>query len=497
LKNFWRGLSVAALTATLAGCAVGPDFRTPSPPEATRYTETPLPAETVGAPVTGGTPQRFVSGAKVADEWWTLYQSEPLNALIRAGIADSPTLSAAQATLVQVRETYAAREGALLYPGIDANASASRQKVAAATSSGAGGGGTIFNLYNASVSVGYMLDFFGRNRRELEGLAARVDYSGYQLDAAYLALTSNIVTTAVREASLRAQIAAVHDILANEERALQLTEKQRQLGGIGRLPVLTQGAQVAQTRALLPPLERELAQTRHLLAVLIGRFPSDAALPVIDLESLTLPVDLPVSLPSELVRQRPDIRAAEALMHQASALIGVATANLYPQITLSGSFGVGSTSFRDFLGGPSAWSIGAALLQPLFHGGQLQAERRAAIAAYDAAAAQYHETVLQAFQNVADALKALEDDARLLKAQADAERLARESLELTQRQYQIGAVSFLTLLVVQRQYNQARLALVQVQGNRYANVAALFQALGGGWWNRESGSGIAKTVSAQ
>ena len=496
MKNIWRGFTVAALTATLAGCAVGPDFRTPSPPETTRYTETPVPPETAGAAVTGGASQRFVAGAKVADDWWALYQSEPLNALIRTAIAESPTLASAQATLVQVRETYAAREGALLFPGVDATAGASRQKVAASTSTG-GVGGAIFNLYNASVSVGYMLDFFGRNRRELEGLASRVDYTGYQLDAAYLALTSNIVTTVVREASLRAQIAAVHDILVNEEKALNLIEKQRQLGGIGRLPVLAQGAQVAQTRALLPPLERELAQTRHLLAVLIGRFPSDAALPVIDLESLTLPVELPVSLPSELVRQRPDIRASEALLHQASAQIGVATANLYPQITLSGSFGVGSTSFRDFLGGPSAWSIGAALLQPLFHGGQLQAERRAAIAAYDAAAAQYHETVLLAFQNVADALKALEDDARLLKAQAEAERIARESLDLTQRQYQVGAVSFLTLLVVQRQYNQARLALVQVQGNRYADVAALFQALGGGWWNRESGSGIAKTVSAQ
>jgi len=496
LKTFWRGFSVAALTATLMGCAVGPDFRTPPPPEASRYTETPLPAETAGAPGTGGAPQRLVTGAKIADEWWALFQSEPLNALVRAAIADSPTLAAAQATLMQVRETYNAREGALLFPGVDANASATRQKVAAATSSGAAGG-TIFNLYSASVSVGYMLDFFGRNRRELEGLAARVDYNGYQLDAAYLTLTSNIVTTAVREASLRGQIAAVRDILANEQRALDLTEKQRQLGGIGRLPVLAQGAQVAQTRALLPPLERELAQTRHLLAVLVGRFPSEAGLSSFDLDSLTLPVELPVSLPSELARQRPDIRAAEALLHQASAQIGVATANLYPQITLSGSFGAASTSFRDFLGGPSAWSIGAALLQPLFHGGQLQAERRAAIAAYDAAAAQYHETVLLAFQNVADALKAIEDDARLLKAQAEAERLARESLDLTQRQYQVGAVSFLTLLVVQRQYNQARLALAQVQGNRYADVAALFQALGGGWWNRESGSGIAKTVSAK
>jgi NodT family efflux transporter outer membrane factor (OMF) lipoprotein len=388
----------------------------------------------------------------------------------------------------------AASTGALLYPGVDANVGATREKVGGFGVAPSGPTTGIFNLYNASVNVSYLLDAFGRNQRELEGLQAQVDFRGYQLDGAYLALTSNIVTTAVREASLRAQIAATQEIVAAEERQLELVSKQRELGAVGRLAVLAQSTQLAQVRATLPPLERNLAQTRHLLAVLAGRLPSEAMLPTFELGALTLPQTLPVSLPSELVRQRPDIRAAEAQLHQASAAIGVATANLYPQITLTGAFGTNTTQFRDVLGGPSVWSIGAALLQPLFHGGQLQAEKRAAIAAYDSAAAQYRETILVAFQNVADALRALDDDARLLKAQAEAEALSQATLDLTRRQYQLGAVSYLALLVAQRQYQGARLALVSAQATRYADVAALFQALGGGWWNRESG-GSAQAVS--
>jgi NodT family efflux transporter outer membrane factor (OMF) lipoprotein len=464
----------------LAGCAVGPDFRAPAPPQATRYTESPLPATTVGAPGAAGAPQRFVDGGTVAQQWWTLFRSEPLDGLIRGAVAESPTLAAAAATLRQAQEAYAAQSGALLYPAVDGNLSAARNKLG---NEGAGTAG-IFSVYNASVSVSYALDAFGRNQRELEGLQAQVDYRGFQLDGAYLALTSNLVTAAVREASLRAQIAATREIIAAEERQLELVNRQLELGAVGRLAVLAQDTQVSQVRATLPPLERDLARTRHLVAVLAGRPPSEASLPAFELTGFELPQELPVSLPSELVRQRPDIRAAEAQLHQASAAIGVATANLYPQITLSGSFGAQSARFGDWIGGPSIWGIGAALLQPLFNGGQLQAERRAALAAYDAAAAQYRDTVLHAFGDVADALRALEDDARTLGAQAAAESLARDTLELTQRQYRLGAVSYLALLVAQRQYQQARIALVQAQAARYADVAALFGALGGGWWDR-------------
>jgi NodT family efflux transporter outer membrane factor (OMF) lipoprotein len=470
------------VASAVTGCAVGPDFKVPAAPTTDRYTETPLPAETVGAPGTAGASQRFVPGGAVEQQWWTLFRSEPLDGLIKSAVAESPNLAAAQATLRQAKELYAADSGALLYPGVDANLSASRNKLGAA-SGGSGSGSDLFSVYNASVSVSYALDLFGRNRRELEGLQAQVDYQGFQLDGAYLALTSNLVTAAVREAALRAQIAATREIIAAEERQLELTQRQFTLGGVSRLAVVAQSTQVAQTRATLPPLERELARTRHLIATLAGRPPSEASLPVFELAGFELPRSIPVSLPSELVRQRPDIRASEALLHRASAAIGVATANLYPQITLSGSFGSVSARAQDWFAGPSAWSIAAALLQPLFHGGQLQAEKRAALAAYDAAAAQYRETVLLAFRDVADALRALDDDARTLNAQAAAESLARDTLELTRKQYELGAVNYLALLIAQRQFYLARLLLVQAQAARYADVAALFGALGGGWWD--------------
>jgi NodT family efflux transporter outer membrane factor (OMF) lipoprotein len=494
VRSIRSAVVTCAVASILAGCAVGPDFRAPEAPQTSRYTETPLPTETVGTPGIGGASQRFVPGAKIEQQWWALFRSPALDRLIREAIADSPNLAAAQATLRQAKENYAASSGALLYPGVDANVSATREKFSGAAIGQGNFGSAIFNLYNASVNVSYTLDIFGRNRRELEGLQAQVDYQGFQLDGAHLALTANVVTAAVREASLRAQIQATRDIIASEEQELQVVERQRQLGAVARLAVLAQSTQLAQTRATLPPLERDLARTRHLLAVLAGQLPSEASLPAFELEALTLPQELPVSLPSDLVRQRPDIRASEALLHQASAQIGVATANLYPQITLTGSLGTETTHFRDLLsGGSGVWSIGAALLQPLFHGGQLQAERRAAIAAYEQAGAQYRETVLQAFQNVADSLRSLDDDARTLKAQADAEALSRDTLDLTQRQYQLGGVSYLALLVAQRQYHQARIGLVQAQSTRYADVAALFQALGGGWWNRESPAAAAST----
>ena len=333
--------------------------------------------------------------------------------------------------------------------------------------------------------MSYLLDVFGGSRRELEGLQSLVDYQSFQLHGAYLTLTSNIVTTAVKEASLRAQIQATQDIIAAQTKQLDVVERQFQLGAVARADVLSQRTQLAQTRATLPPLERQLAQTRHQLAVLIGKFPSEAELPSFELAALELPQELPLTLPSELVRQRPDILASEALLHQASAQIGVATANLYPQITLSGSFGSAGTQLHNLFGGPTIWSLGAGLLQPLFHGGALTAKRRAAIAAYDQAQAQYRETVLQAFQNVADALRALETDARTLQAQADAAKLAGDTLDLTQQRFALGAVSYLSLLDAQRQFQQTRIALVQAQAARYADTAALFQALGGGWWNSD------------
>ena len=490
LNSFFRSMTALALivsAVTPMGCAVGPDYRTPEAPSTKSFTATALPAETASAPGLAGAAQRFVAGEEIPAQWWTLFHSPSLDQLIKQALSDNPTLAAAQATLRQSQETLNALVGSVLYPKVDANASVTREKISGAAFGQPNARFSPFTLYNASVNVSYALDFFGGARRELEALESQVDVQRFLLEGAYLTITSNIVTTAVREASLRAQIQALQEIMSAQQKQFDLVELQFKLGGAARTDVLAQRTQLAQTRATLPPLEKELAQTRHLLAAFAGRLPSESGgLPEFTLEGLQLPAELPMSLPSSLVRQRPDIRATEALLHAASAQVGVATANQYPQVNLTGSFGSMATSSSAlFTSGTGVWSLGAGVLQPLFHGGALSAQRRAAVAAYDQALAQYRAAVLQAFQNVADVLRALDSDALTLKAQADADESARDSLELTQKQFQLGGVSYLSLLNAERQYQQTRIGLIQAQASRYADTAALFQALGGGWWNRD------------
>jgi NodT family efflux transporter outer membrane factor (OMF) lipoprotein len=424
-------------------------------------------------------------GEEIPAQWWKLFRSVKLNDVIHAALDGSPTVAAAQATLRQAQEVLNARTGTVYYPSVNANYSYSRQRTSLAAAGISGGKGSIFDLHNASVDVSYLLDIFGGGRRELEALKSQVDYQRFQLEAAYLTLSSNVVTTVVKEASLREQSQAMRDILATQEKALGMLEKQLALGGVARSDVLAQRTQVEQTRSLLPGIEKELSQTRHYLAVLTGRLPSESgSLPEFSLADLVLPVELPVSIPSSLARQRPDIRAAEALLHAASAQIGVATANLYPQITLSGSYGAQANSFQDLFNSNSlVWGVGAGLLQPVFQGGALRAQRRAAIAAYDQTAALYRQTILVSFQNVADVLLALETDAMALKSQAAAETAAHDSLSLSEKQFAVGAVNYLALLNAERQYQQARIGLIQAQAQRFSDTAALFQALGGGWWN--------------
>lgn len=431
--------------------------------------------------------QRFVPGGEIPARWWELFRSQALDRWIREGLANSPTLGVAEATLRRAQEIRRARAGELL-PSVDGSVSASRQKPSGASFGNANLQINPFTLYNASVDVSYTLDLFGKTRRGLEALQAQVDYQGFQLEGARVTLTSNIVTAAFQEASLRGQLQATRDILATQEELLALVEKQFELGGIAKTDVLAQRASLAQTRATLPPQEKRLAQTRHLLAVLAGRFPGDTAdLPEFDLKDFQLPEEVPVSLPSSLARQRPDIRSAEEVLHAASAAVGVATANLYPQVTLSGQYGTTATRIGDLFGpGSAVWGFGAGILQPVFHGGALEATRRAEVAGYDQAAAQYRETVLQAFREVADVLRALEYDAMTLKAQSDAEAAARDTLEIATKQVRFGATSYLSLLNAQRQYYLARILLVQAQALRFADTAALFQALGGGWWNHEN-----------
>jgi NodT family efflux transporter outer membrane factor (OMF) lipoprotein len=483
-------LKAAAVSAivilAITACTVGPDFHRPEAPKTNTYTAKTLSEKTTASPVAGGDAQRFVFGQDIPAQWWVVFHSDALDQLIRRALADSPTLAAAQAALREAQENVRAEIGAAFFPAVDADVSGQRQQFSGAAFGQPGSRGSLFNLYNASVKVSYALDIFGGARREVEALRSQIDYQRFQLEGAYLALTSNVATAAIREASLRAQILATRGILKAEEEQLDLVEHQFQLGAVSRSDVLTQQTQLAQTRATLPPLEKDLAQTRHLLAALAGKLPGEgASLPEFELDGMKLPLELPVSLPSSLVRQRPDIQASESLLHAASAQVGVATANLYPQVTLTGSYGWEATRARDlFQNGSSIWSLAAGLLQPVFRGGELTAKRSAAVAAYDQAAAHYRETVLQAFQNVADVLRALDADATALKAEAEAEAAAYAALDLTKKQFELGAVSYLSLLNAERQYRQTKINLVQAQAARFADTAALFQALGGGWWNR-------------
>jgi NodT family efflux transporter outer membrane factor (OMF) lipoprotein len=472
-----------ALSIPLSGCMVGPDYHTPAPPATQTYTPAPLPDQTASAPGASGVPQQFAAGQDIPAQWWTLFHCDPLDALIREALANSPNVAAAQAALRQAAENYRAGVGSAFYPSVDAKLNATREKFNGDTF-GEPGLTEELNLYNASVNVSYNLDVFGGARRQVESLRSQVDYQGFQLQAAYLALSANIVTAAVKEASLREQIEATERIAADEDSQLGVLRKQFELGGVSRTAVLAQETLLAQTRATLPPLRQSLDQTRHQLAVLAGKPPSDTGVPEFRLSMFTLPQTLPVSLPSSLVRQRPDILAADATLHQASAQVGVATANMYPQFTLSASYGpqaltpAGLLKYADMI-----WSIGAGVTQPIFHGGQLSAQKRAAEAAFDQANAQYRQTVLLAFQNVADALRALDHDATGLLAQTQAWHAASDSLDLTRGQFRVGGVSYLALLDAQRQYQQTVVNLAQAQAARYADTAALFQALGGGWWN--------------
>jgi NodT family efflux transporter outer membrane factor (OMF) lipoprotein len=476
-------LPIVAATAILAGCSVGPDFLRPKAPAVEGYTPEPLKTEIAGADVHGGERQRLAVGADIPGQWWELYHSRALTSLVEQALKANPTLAAAEATLRQARETAVAGEGAL-YPGVTASASATREKVNGAAL-GLPSLSAIFSYSTASVSVSYALDIFGGLRRQLEALRAQAEFERYQLEAAYLTLTTNLVNAAVQEASLRAQIRATQDIIDIETQELHVLRQQFELGGVAGAAVLQQQAALAQTQASLPGLTKQLAQQRNLLANLSGRLPSDAPAEQFDLASLQLPADLPVSLPSALVEHRPDVRSAEALLHAASAQIGVAIANQLPQVTLTSSAGSTAAPFTTLLGpGTSVWSFGASAAATIFDAGTLEHKKRAAVAAFDQAAAQYRVTVLQSFEDVANALRALQSDAETLQAQLAAEHAAADSLTVARGQFQAGGITYLSLLTAEQAFQQSHIALAQAQAARFADTAALFQALGGGWWNR-------------
>jgi NodT family efflux transporter outer membrane factor (OMF) lipoprotein len=472
-----------AMALSVGGCAVGPDFHPPAAPEDAGYYRDGLPVRTASSRVLGGHAQFFRPGADLTGEWWTLFHSEPLDRMIDDALRANPDLAAAQAALREAHENVYAEQGTL-FPNADVSFQPERTRI-----SGAEFGeprlSETFSLVTASVNVSYAPDVFGGVRRQIESLAAQADYQRFQLEATYLTLTSNLVVAAVQEASLRGQIQATRDIIQLQTDQLGVVQRQFELGGAAKSDVLQQQATLTATQATLPPLQKQLAQTRDQLTALLGRFPNQQPAAQFQLTSLRLPTDLPVSLPSQLVAQRPDIRAAEATLHAASANVGVAIANQLPQFTITGQYGSQALGFSNLFTPASAiWSIAGGVTQKLFDAGQLLHKKRAAVAAFDQAAEQYRSTVIKAFQNVADSLHALQSDADALRAQATAEQTAAASLDLAEDQYRLGAIAYLTLADAQRTYQQARINLVQAQANRFADTAALFQALGGGWWHR-------------
>jgi NodT family efflux transporter outer membrane factor (OMF) lipoprotein len=476
-----------AIGIALTGCAVGPDFERPAAPDVEGYAPEPLPQQTTSAGVTGGEAQRLVQDLDIPGQWWALFHSEALNALIEQALRNNPTLPAAEAALRQAWENVYAAQGAF-FPTAIASFSPSRNKTATGvTFTSASSGKPWFTLYTGQVVVAYAPDVFGSTRREVESLGATAEFQRFQLEAAYLTLTSNVVAAAVQEASLRGQIAATEEIIKIETQALGILRKQLELGQVAGGDVAAVEATLAQAQATLPPLQKQLAVQRDLLTALIGRFPSQQPAEEFDLASLQLPLDLPVSLPSKLVEQRPDVRSAEAQMHATSALIGVAVAAQLPQFTLTANAGTTSNLISQFISTPGTafWTLAGNVAQTVFDAGTLLHKKRAADAAFDQAAAIYRSTVITALQNVADALHAVRSDADTLKAAYAAERAAFKSLDIARRQLQLGAISYLGLLTAENTYDTALLALVQAQAARYADTAALFQALGGGWWNRE------------
>lgn len=482
----WSHLAaVAVAICLLAGCTVGPHYHSPSPPTVGTYTPSPQPSDTVSSAGPAGAAQHFNSAADIPAQWWALFHSSELDRLVREALANSPTLVQATAQLHQAQEESNARTGATKYPTVSANVSVQREQLDLATFGVPFPNPPPFSLLNGSVAVSYALDLFGANRRLIEALNAQVVYQRWQLQAARLMLAGNVVAAAIRQAQLQSQIGITRQMLELQTRELEITQRRVEAGGLPKYEANRQRTAVDQTRAAIPPLEQQLAVVKHQLAVLIGKPPAEVNIENISLESLQLPNELPLSLPSSLARQRPDVRAAEALMHQASANVGVATANLYPQIVLSGSAGGVGTSFT---AGSGVWSVGASLAQPIFNGGALQAERRKALAAYQAAGSAYQQTLLQAFLEVANALRAIEHDAQILQARSEAAAQAEVSYRVVARRFDAGGVSQLDVLDAQRQYLQTILDRTNAAASRYADSASLFQALGGGWWNETQAS---------
>jgi NodT family efflux transporter outer membrane factor (OMF) lipoprotein len=499
-----RSIALVALAVTLtvlsAGCAVGPRWHAPRPPADAAYSPAALPETTASAQVHGGDAQRFVSGRDLPFEWWQLFQSKALDALIAQAFKANPTVESAQAALAQAQELVRAQRG-FFYPTVAAGFQGERVKVAGnntqSSSIGIQGNGDnlgqpvqaavplYYQFYTAQLSVGFVPDVFGANRRQVESLESQAQMQRFALEATYITLASNVAASAIQEASVRAQIQATREIIDADEKSLKILEDQFRLGFAMRIDVAAQEAALAQAQTLLPPLQAQLEQTRDLLRALVGSLPNQELSETFELEALQLPPEVPVSLPAKIIEQRPDVRAAEAQLHAANAQVGVAVAAMLPQFSIAGTLGGAADQIPWlFRAGGSFWTITGGVTQPVFEGGTLLHTKRAADAALKQAAAQYQSTVLAAYQNVADTLHASLSDAQALAGAVEAENASKTAYDLTRRQMEVGYVNYLALLSAETAYQQALLARVEAQATRYGDTIALFQALGGGWWNR-------------
>ena len=505
--NSVRSVVLVACAALAASCAVGPRYHRPDAPANAGYAPTPLPQTSASAAIHGGEAQRLIDGRDIPFEWWELFKSPALNALVEQAFKANPTIAAAQAALVQAQELVYAQQG-YFFPTINANYNFERQKIGGNltfdNAPGVEGNGDnllppvqnlnttphtaplFYDLHTAQLTVGFVPDVFGANWRQVETLAAQTEAQRFVLEATYVTLASNVVAAAIQEASVRAQIEATRQIITADEKSLQILRDQFRLGFAMRIDVAAQEAALGQARMLLPPLQKQYEQTRDLIRVLVGNLPNQDVPETFELDALQLPPELPLSLPSRIIEQRPDVRAAEAQLHAANAQVGVAIAAMLPQFSVTGNLGANADEFAWLFrtGGPF-WTIVGGVTQPVFEGGTLLHRKRAASAALKQAAAQYQSTVITAYQNVADTLHASLSDADALAADVDAENSAKVTYDLTRRQMEIGYVNYLILLNAEATYQQALILRVQAQATRYGDTVALFQALGGGWWNRK------------
>ncbi len=463
----------------LAACAVGPDFKGPSAPNTSRYV--PEEPEVLAGPApTESATAMFVNGGLVSNHWWESFRCEALSALVEQALVHSPTVLEARARLREAQEDLTAQSRGTLYPGIDAQLGVTRQKLDPAAFGIPNLPATPpFTLYNAQVNVYYTFDLFGANRRAVEGLRARRDYQNYESQAAALTLAANVVAAAIRQADLQAQVDLTEQLLQAQMRQLEIAEDRYRVGGISQEALQSQGAQVEQLRAVLAPLKAQRQQVDHELVVYLGGTPAETRIPAIRLADLHQPRSIPVTLPADLVRRRPDVQAYEALWHEAAANVGVATADLLPSVTLSGYAGSDRTNASGILDSFNVWSVGAKLMQPIFHAGELRARKRATVAAYDAAAQAYEQTVLESLQQVADGLRALAADSLALEARSSALDRTSSNYDIAQRRFDVGGISEQSLLDAQRDRLQSRLDCSQAEAQRLADTVALLHAMAG------------------